>query len=1306
MKYLKIYSLLLNAILLSPFLLAINTLAQSLEMAAGAGNPTGNGPTIANQVITFQENTNDPTGNTFAAFTPTVTATFEFQNQAYTLPTTQMSTGTGMAFGAGQNTSGNLAASNPIFNLINVLSSPANNNFTSRNSVTSGTGIDVATNRGIWIANSMRPLYNSNSPINGRYYYGDLKITFSRPVNNPIIHIIGLGGTSGGNSLGTTVELELTTTSAAQMTLSELSGSTELNVTASKILNNATTLGATTGSGAATGSVRATGTNITSITFQVFVRSDNRSGGLWGGNNIHNADSWLISVSAEKPQSISGNVFNDPNAGNVNNSSGSANSVPSGMFANLVDSNNKVVASTSVATDGTYSFTGIFPETYTMVLSTTAGTQGATAPSASLPSGWANTGEFNGTPDTGTDSTVNGISAAFTVSTANVTNINFGIRQPVSDLTIAKSHSGSFTIGSTGTYVFTVTNIGAASSSGTITVTDTLPVGLTVNAGAVGAITEGGTNAANWTCNSAALTGSPARQTITCTSSNAIAASGLSVFNFPVNVGTSTAVGTNSITNTATVSGGGEINTSNNSSNDPTTVLAPDLTISKTDSGSSFTIGSLGNYAFTVSNGGTASSSGTITVSDTLPTGLIVNGGTAGVVTLYGTNAANWACSSTASTPQTVTCTSSTVISASSSSTFNFDVYVGSSTPSSITNTTTVSGGGEVNTTNNSGSDSTTVLAETIAPAPGTVCSAGTAVNLLSTVPFSAFQDANVTSGISSTIPLIANASNYRLGTGASNRIIVDLSWGWNNGEPSINSTQSTYTLTINGTDYARITTERNPIGMIATVVGLNGASVSDSTIAVGSYPPTNYQQSYVTLPASVTQITSGSVVFASPGAAPGDDIGFRISTIYACSPAVSVNKSSNGPWAIGQTGAQYSLDVTNAGAATTFGTTTVRDALPTGITPNWTGTRNVTSNGLTWACTFSGQNVSCTTSNALSNASGSNTSQITLPVNVTTATAVGTNSITNYASIGGGGDPSNSGNAPTPGASCSPSGLCTSHQTTVNSPDLTISKSHSGDFTRGSTGVYTITAGNSGTVATSGTITVADTLPTGLNIADGAITLGGANSANWTCNAVSNVITCNSSTVIAINGSSVFTFTVNVASNAAATVNNTATVSGGNEATANNGNNSSIDPTNTTSSPPNVVLNKSCPSPANCTTAPQLPGTDVTYRIEFTNSGGQGASNMMIMDGVPTNTDFKVGSATTSLGTTGLTIVIEYSSDFNPSSPGLATWTYTPVSGGGSASAGYDRNVKAVRWRVTSGTLSNTSPNNNGYVEFLVKIR
>ena len=128
----------------------------------------------------------------------------------------------------------------------------------------------------------------------------------------------------------------------------------------------------------------------------------------------------------------------------------------------------------------------------------------------------------------------------------------------------------------------------------------------------------------------------------------------------------------------------------------------------------------------------------------------------------------------------------------------------------------------------------------------------------------------------------------------------------------------------------------------------------------------------------------------------------------------------------------------------------------------------------------------------------------------------------------------------------------------------------------------------------------------------------------------------------------------------------------------------------------PNVALQKSVSPTAASQT---IPGADLTYTIGFSNGGTAGASSLIIADPIPPNTDFKVGSESHSLGTTGLTVVVAYSNDNG------STWTYTPVSGGGSAPAGYDRNVTNIRWTFT-GNLSQGSPNNSGTVSFITRIR
>src|ERR1700674_2876195 len=73
-----------------------------------------------------------------------------------------------------------------------------------------------------------------------------------------------------------------------------------------------------------------------------------------------------------------------------------------------------------------------------------------------------------------------------------------------------------------------------------------------------------------------------------------------------------------SVTNSATVSGGGEVNTTNDTANDTTTIIQlADLTLTKTHVGN-FIEGQIGTYTVTVSNVGQGPTSGTVTVSDTL----------------------------------------------------------------------------------------------------------------------------------------------------------------------------------------------------------------------------------------------------------------------------------------------------------------------------------------------------------------------------------------------------------------------------------------------------------------------------------------------------------------------------------------------------------------------------------------------------------------------------------------------------------------------------------------------------------------
>src|SRR6202011_4097522 len=103
---------------------------------------------------------------------------------------------------------------------------------------------------------------------------------------------------------------------------------------------------------------------------------------------------------------------------------------------------------------------------------------------------------------------------------------------------------------------------------------------------------------------------------------------------------------------------------------------------------------------------------------------------------------------------------------------------------------------------------------------------------------------------------------------------------------------------------------------------------------------------------------------------------------------------------------------------------------------------------------------------------------------------------------------------------------------------DLTIAKSHTDPFVRGSTGIYSLTVSNIGGTATSGTSTVTDTLPAGL-------TPTAASGAGWSCGIVAQTVACTSTAVVAFSVTSPpISITVNVLHSAASPVTNTATVS------------------------------------------------------------------------------------------------------------------------------------------------------------------
>jgi hypothetical protein len=131
------------------------------------------------------------------------------------------------------------------------------------------------------------------------------------------------------------------------------------------------------------------------------------------------------------------------------------------------------------------------------------------------------------------------------------------------DLSITKTHNGTFHRGQTGAqYLITVSNIGFGPTTGTVTVVDTLPV-----IGNPHNIVPTALSGTGWTCTLA---------TLTCTRADALASgSSYPVITMTVDIPSNI---TNNFTNTADVSGGGDVNNTNNHASDPVS-LGPPLII-------------------------------------------------------------------------------------------------------------------------------------------------------------------------------------------------------------------------------------------------------------------------------------------------------------------------------------------------------------------------------------------------------------------------------------------------------------------------------------------------------------------------------------------------------------------------------------------------------------------------------------------------------------------------------------------------------------------------------------------------------
>jgi uncharacterized repeat protein (TIGR01451 family)/fimbrial isopeptide formation D2 family protein len=879
---------------------------------------------------------------------------------------------------------------------------------------------------------------------------------------------------------------------------------------------------------------------------------------------------------------------------------------------------------------------------------------------------------------------------------------------------VAKSFAPtSVSTGQTSQLRITVNNLSNASSINGLSVNDPLPAGLVVanppaasvvgcgalsfapSAGAAVLNSSGGSIAANSNC---ALV------------VNVVAANAGAYANtIPAGSITTANAGENKAPANATLS-----------------VAAPDLQISKSASGSFYRgQGSGASFTINVSNTGSGTTTGAVTIVDNLPVGLVP----------LSASGAGWNCSIAG---QQVTCSRADGLAAANAyASITIVVSVDASAATSLTNTANVSGGGEpaANAGNNASTAAVTVLV------PPTVSKN--------------FTPSVINLGGTSLLQITVNNPNAQAITGLG---VID-----NYPANLLNATAPSAASTCVGGTLLANANGGN--------VQLSGASLAANQNCVISVVVTPSAAGGVG--GYVNQLTAGAVTSGNAGSSTNA----VSATLNVSAPDLTVNKTHTGTFYPGQSTASFAIVVANNGPlgnGATLGQITVTDTLPVGLVPT-------TATGLGWgpgtgACSVAGQTVTCNRSDAL--AYGSSYPPILVTLNVTDA-ASGT--VTNVASVSGGSEPvanaannsvsdaafvlsrpsisksfspnsaalgtavqmtvaiSNPNsiavtgisfidnypgglvNTATPAASSSCGGspaamangaslsvsnatiaansVCTitvNVQATVSGDlinsipasaltsanagsnnaaanatlqaagaDLVLSKTHSGNFFQGqSTAAFVITVANQGAGATLGTIQVNDTVPAGLTPLESGGAGWGPQAGNQ-CTVAGQSVTCETNTVLAAGASTSFALTVSVALNAPASLTNQAQVVGGNEPLSSQNNNAASDTVLVYSSPRATKAF----NPASASS-----GQTVTLTVTLFNDNPGVLTGVAFVDNLPAG-----------LVTAGAT---------NNSCTGTASVTSSQLSlTGGTVPANGSCQISVPVLAATSGSYANTIP-------------
>ena len=252
----------------------------------------------------------------------------------------------------------------------------------------------------------------------------------------------------------------------------------------------------------------------------------------------------------------------------------------------------------------------------------------------------------------------------------------------IPDLTLTKSHAGTFVRGTSISYLIPVSNVSPLGpTNGLVTMNDTLPPG----------IVPTGASGTGWTC-------TITLQTVSCTRSDALAAGAA----YPTITITATVTQSApaTVVNTATVSGGGEINLANDSAVDTAQVLSSsDLLMSNVAAPNPVAAGSNITYTQSITNSGPSHAT-SLTLTETIP---------ANTVLVSMTPPAGWVCSFPGQTG-TIVCTASDMAPGTAVFTMVVRVNVGTPNGTAITSTARIASAiSDPNSANNTATATTIV---------------------------------------------------------------------------------------------------------------------------------------------------------------------------------------------------------------------------------------------------------------------------------------------------------------------------------------------------------------------------------------------------------------------------------------------------------------------------------------------------------------------------------------------------------------------------------------------------------------------